>query len=122
MTSPGRYFIIERILTPDIQVGISSQVGQGIRVDGGSIQRLWSLDRTAKGLKYEFERGMTLSLYKCNEKTPDICYTLKTEEPAPTVSQGVLNRRIVSRFKPISLGDSSKEIDAMGSLFGAVRD
>lgn len=117
MTSPGRYFIIERILTPDIQVGISPQVGQGIRVDGGSIHRLWNLEKSAKGLKYEFERGMTLSLYKCNEKAPDICYTLRTGEQVPTITQGALDRRIVGRFKPISLGDSTKEIDSMGDLF-----
>lgn len=117
------YFLIERILTPEIRVGVvgGSEQTQGIRVADGKIRRLKTFESNADELLYVFEKGAGLRLSKCpTEAAPKrVCYTLTLGEfmPYPVKVDCPLDERIRETFKPISMGDATKEIDAMGDLF-----
>lgn len=130
-------FLIERILSPRIKVGVVSGrlysgpdsiindldkpspdpiSNQGIRVGNEDIRRLVKFDVVKKPsedeLLYMFEAGVDLRLYKCN---PMICYDLKLETGDREV--GALHPSIIKLFKPISMGDTSKDIDKIEELF-----
>lgn len=107
------WFMIERILAPDIRVGLVSGSGaQGICLADGKIRRLQTFESTSDELNYTFEGATSLKVYRCG--TTNVCYDLST------LSLNVSNahrERIPMKFKPISMGDSTKEIDAIADLF-----
>ena len=111
------FFIVERILTPDIKVGVVGGNGganpQGIRIGDGEIRRLKRFDSDASELNYTFENATKLRLYNCGPSS-SICYTLESPELQQVAA---LYPSIVEKFKPISMGDTTTEIDAMWDLF-----
>jgi hypothetical protein len=155
------YFLIERILTPEIRVGVvgGSEQTQGIRVADGEFRRLKGFESGADELNYMFEKDTALRLYRCpTDAAPKrVCYTLSIMDPLadelnymfgkdsglrlyrcpplaapkqvsyalsvkdsflyPLKVDSPLDERIRETFKPISMGDATKEIDAMGDLF-----
>ena len=130
------YFLIERILTPEIRVGVvrGSEQTQGIclgdytihqRLGTGQIRRLKRFEQGQDEITYIFDHETKLWMYKCGDEPPgvassdeprwfDVCYELKS----PGFSRsGAIPYSVTRKFKPISMGDATKEIDAMGDLF-----
>ncbi len=139
LAAPAKpYFLVERIISPEIRVGVvgGGEQTQGIRVADGEIRRLRAFESGANELKYMFGRDTKLRLYKCpTEAAPkQVCYTLSIMDPLtdkevsytlgakdpflyPVTIDWPINERIRETFKPISLGDATKEIDAIADLF-----
>lgn len=118
-------FLIERILAPDVRVGVVSGSGaQGLCLSDGKIRRLQTFQSGADELNYMFEGSTSLKVYRCG--TTNVCYDLMTS--SLNVSN-TFRERIPIKFKPISTaerlsvgvstdsGDSTKEIDALAELF-----
>lgn len=114
------FFLVERILAPNAKVGLVSgaavgQQSQGIRIGDGEIQRLKCVEVTpyryygnwqgGNSLHYTFEGGTTLDVYDCGTLP---YYSLRGDDINTPIYYSKL-----PRFKSISMGDATKEIDML---------
>jgi hypothetical protein len=111
------YFIIDRVIAPTITIGVTKQKDeakplsrQGIRyANHGPIYRLQDLKEENNCLHYSFEEGVTFKLCKEGQET-----TFELTTPEDGVTKQVMNPKLKSFFKPISM--ASQELDKIAEM------